>query len=91
MFMSAHTLYMPYVVLSRLAEDAVGQVYGLVAAIAKEYVLRRYSLDCRKFFLQLRLQWVGVTVEGLVVWVLVGIKEHGGSMPAIFVTCRTVG
>ena len=61
-----------------LAEDAVGQVNGLVAAVAQEDVFGRHALDLGEHLLQLALQGVGITVIRCVIRVLVGIEKDVG-------------
>ena len=57
-----------YVVDTRFAETAIGQVDGLVATIAKKNILGWYALNLAEACLELQLQWVGVAVEWLIVW-----------------------
>lgn len=53
-----------HVVTARLAEDAVSQVDGLVAAVAQEYHVLGHALHLLQQLLRLALQRVGVAVVG---------------------------
>ena len=80
-----------HVVDAGLAEAAVGQVDGLVAAVAQEDALGGHALHLGYLCLQLQLQRVGIAVQRCVVGVLVGIEKHVGLVAGIFVACTAVG
>ena len=79
-----------HVVTPRLAEDAVSQVDGLVAAVAQEYHVLGHALHLLQQLLQLALQRVGVAVVGGVVRILVGIEEDVSLLARIFITGTAV-
>ena len=75
-----------YVVAPWLAENAEGQVDGLVAAVAEEDVLGRHALDLLQHGFQFTLQGVGIAVVGCVVRILVGIEKHVCLLARVLVT-----
>ena len=80
-----------HVVHARVAEDAIDQVDGLIASVAKEDVLNRNILDRRNDLLEFLLQRVGIAVDAVVERILVGIKVGRGSDALEFVAGTTVG
>ena len=73
-----------------LAETAVGQVDSLVATIAQEDVVCGHSLDLAECSLKLQLQWVGVAVERLIVWILVSIEKHASLPTSVLIASAAV-
>ena len=80
-----------HIIDARTGKAAVGEVDGLIAAVAEEDTILGYPLHSRKTFLQLQLQRIGVAVEGLVVGILVRIEEHSCFATCIFVAGRAIG
>ena len=79
------------IVFSRFTEDAIGQVDGLVAAIAQENHLCRDAFLFGYLLFQFTLQRVRIAVKGRIVWILVGIEEHMCLMAGIFIACAAIG
>ena len=79
------------IVATRLAEYAVGQVDGFVAAVAKEYHVGWNTLHLGYLLLQLALKGVWIAVIGVVIRILVGIEEYVSLLAGIFVASGRVG
>ena len=73
-----------------IAEDAINQVDGLIATIATEDAVFAHSLHFGYLLFQCLLQWIWITVDRSVIWILVGIKEYAGIHPTVFITCTRV-
>jgi hypothetical protein len=78
--------YAYHVVATGFAEDAVGQVDGLVAAVAQKDVLGRNTFYALQEFLDITLQWVGIAVVGGIIRILVSIEEYVSLFARVFVT-----
>ena len=73
------------------AEDAVGEVDGLVAAVADEDLLPAHSFQGGDALFQILLVRVGVAVDPVLVGVFVGVEPCRYLPAGIFVAGRGVG
>ena len=79
------------VVDARPAEDAVGQIDRLVAAVADEDTVGGDALACGEQFPQPLLARIGIAVDAVVVGTFVGVEPHVDALAAVLVACGGVG